>query len=107
MDTLGAPEFPQFLRLIFALVFVLGLMGGLAFLLKKLGLAAQTPSVRGDKKRLRMVESLPLDARRRLVLLECDEKQHLVILGATGETVIASDIPAPPVDESAKADEAS
>ncbi|MCK5375173.1 MAG: flagellar biosynthetic protein FliO, partial [Alphaproteobacteria bacterium] len=74
---------------------------------KKLGLAAQTPVIRGNNRRLRLVESLPLDARRRLVLLECDKIQHLVILSASGETVIESNIPArPSVDESAKADDA-
>ena len=108
MNALATPELPQFLRLIIALVIVLGLMGGLTFLLKKLGLAAQTPVIHGNKKRLRLVESLPLDARRRLVLLECDKTQHLVILSASSETVIETDIPArPSVDESIKADDAS
>ncbi len=105
MDTVISPELPQFLRLVIALVIVLSLMGGLALLLKKLGLAEKSPSLRNSKRRLRLVESLPLDARRRLVLLECDDKQHLVVLGATGETLIKSDIPIPSVDESLKADE--
>ena len=109
MDTVLSPELPQFLKLIFALAIVLSLMGGLAFVLKKLGLAEKAPSMRGSKRRLKFVESLPLDARRRLVLLECDDKQHLVILGAASEMLIKSDIPIPAlaVDENAKADEAS
>lgn len=107
MDTFFPPELPQFFRLIIAFGIVLGLMGGLAFLLKKLGLAERNPGLRNGKHRLRIVESLHLDARRRLMLLECDDKQHLVILGINGETLIDSDISAPPVDESIKADEAS
>ncbi len=114
MDTVLTPELPQFLRLVIALAIVIVLMGGLAFILKKLGLAEKTASMRGKKRRLRIVESLPLDARRRLVLLECDNAQHLVILGATGETLIKSDIPVPlpvsvdvDVDESSKANVAS
>jgi flagellar protein FliO/FliZ len=107
MDSIITPELPQFLRLIIALAIVLSLMGGLALLLKKLGLAEKAPTLRNNKRRLRLVESLPLDARRRLVLLECDDKQHLVILSATSETLIKSDIPTPPVDESSKADEGS
>ncbi len=107
MDIVLAPELPQFLRLIIALAIVISLMGGLALLLKKLGLAEKSPSMRNKKRRLKMVESLPLDARRRLVLLECDDTQHLVILSANGETLIKSEIPIPPVDESSKADEAS
>ena len=107
MDTALSPELPQFLRLILALGIVLGLMGGLAFLLKKLGLADRNICVRSGKRRLKLVESLPLDARRRLVLLQRDDKQHLVILSANGETLIESDISAPPVDESLKEDEGS
>ncbi len=98
MDTIS-PDLPQFLRLIIALGVVLMLMGGLAMLIKKLGLSAHTSIIRsGDRKRLQIVESIPLDARRRLVIIKCDKQEHLVILSANGETVIAKDIP--PVDYS-------
>lgn len=96
MENLLIPEMPQFLRLLIALGIVLGLMGGLAFLLKKLGLADKNICVRGAKRRLKIVESLPLDARRRLVIFQCDERQHLVILGINGETLIDSGISASP-----------
>ena len=52
------------------------------------------------KRRLKVVEALPLDARRRLVLLQRDNKQHLVILGPNGETVIETDIKPKPDDKS-------
>ena len=84
-------ELPQVLRLIAALAFVLALMGGLALILKKLGLA-RTPVVSSKQRRLKVIEALPLDARRRLVLLQRDDKQHLVILGASSETVIETNI---------------
>ncbi len=84
-------DLPQIFRLLAALAFVVALMGGLALLLKKLGLPG-TPDVPANKRRLKIVESLPLDARRRLVLLQCDTTQHLVILSASGETVIGTDI---------------
>lgn len=87
-----SPEIPQILRLIIALGIVLALLGGFTLLLKKLGLAPETTLQTGDKKRLKIVESLPLDARRRLVILQCDTQEHLVILNANGETVIARDI---------------
>lgn len=83
----------EFGRMIAALVFVIALMGGLAIVLKKLGLSGP-PVPSGGRKRLRVVESVPLDARRRLVLVQCDDSQHLVILGPGGETVIKTDIPA-------------
>ncbi len=91
MDVIS-PDLPQFLRLILALGFVLALMGGLSFLIKKLGLAPQNSIKTGDTRRLKIVESLPLDVRRRLVIIKCDDQEHLVILGANSETVIAHDL---------------
>ncbi len=103
MDTIASsPELlPQLLRLAMALLFVLALMGGLAMLLKKLGLATNSSIKTTEKRRLRIVESLPLDPRRRLVIVKCDDKEHLVILSTNGETVIDSNIDI--VDDSAKA----
>jgi flagellar protein FliO/FliZ len=88
MDTLLA------LKASSALAFVMGLMYLLALGLKRLGLAA--PALPGVKRRLRVVESLPLDARRRLVLVRRDQKEHLLVLGPEGETVVETGIPAAP-----------
>ena len=88
-------ELPSLLKMIAALIFVLGLMGGLALLLKKLGLSGHV-STPGQKNRLKVVESIPLDQRRRLVLIQRDDAQHLVILGPNSETVVETDIA--PVD---------
>ena len=87
MDVVS-PELPQFIRLLLALALVLALMGGLAYLLKRLGLSTNTPIKKGDNRRLSIVEALPLDARRRLVIVSCDDKEHLIILGANSETVV-------------------
>lgn len=83
----------EFGRMIAALVFVIALMGGFALLLKKLGLSGPA-SVNTGRRRLKVIESMPLDARRRLVLVQCDDAQHLIILGPGGETVVKTDIPA-------------
>lgn len=98
MDVVS-PELPQFIRLLLALGFVLALMGGFALLVKKLGLSAQMPTKRGADKRLEVIESLPIDARRRLAIIRCDDKEHLVVFGANSETVIDRDIQT--VDDSA------
>ena len=84
-------DLPQILRLIAAMVFVLALMGGLALVLKKLGLGGH-PNIPQKKRRLKLIESLPLDSRRRAVLMQRDDKQHLVILGPNSETVVETDI---------------
>lgn len=83
---------PQIVRLLVAMGIVLVMMGGLAYCLKRLGLGDAAPKDSNKTKRLHLIESLPLDARRRAVLLRCDESEHLVILGANGETVIKTDI---------------
>ena len=82
-----------YLRFIAALVFVLALMGGFWILLRKLGLSG--PQRSGGKRRLKVIESLHLDSRRRALIIQRDNTQHLVILGPTGETVVETQIPVP------------
>ena len=84
-------SFTQIAQLLLSLALVVALMGGLAYIVKRLGLSNSMPVHKGDK-RLKIVESQALDARRRLVLVQCDEKQHLVMLGINGDTVIQTDI---------------
>lgn len=85
---MGIEDYIKFLA---ALIFVLSLMGGLAFALKKLGLSQN--ALGGSKnKRLKISEVLPIDARRKLVLMRQDDKEHLVLLSSSGDTVIKTDI---------------
>lgn len=84
-------DISAYLRFVAALIFVLSLMGGLWLTLKRLGLAGPVVPT-GVKRRLKVVESLAIDSRRRAVLLQRDDTQHLVILGPTGETVIETNI---------------
>jgi flagellar protein FliO/FliZ len=80
------------LKLIAALGFVLALMGGLALAVRKFGLAQGIPRTNSASRRLKVIESLSLDPRRRAVLIRCDDKDHLVILGPNGETVVTGDL---------------
>lgn len=77
-------DLPQILRIIAAFAFVMALMGGFLIVLKKLNLAQGNPA----KRRLKIVEVLYLDSKRKLAIIQRDEKQHLVILGPSSETVI-------------------
>jgi len=78
---------PEILRILFGLIAVIGLIGLAALGAQKLGLASASGGfVR--KRRLALVESLALDARRRVAIIKCDGVEHLIILGATSETVI-------------------
>lgn len=91
-------EAPDYLKFFAAFMFVLALMGGLSLILKRVGLgkAAFMPQ---EKRRLKVLEILPLDARRKAVLLSRDGMEHLVILGPSGETVVETHIKAPHADD--------
>ena len=78
------------LRFAAALVFVLSLMGGLALAMRKFGHGA--PITGPAKRRLRIVETMALDHRRRLFLIRHDDREHLIILGHNGETLIESGV---------------
>ena len=87
-------DYQDYLKFFAALIFVLSLMGGLAFVLKRLGLG-QAGMISPSKKRLKIVEILPLDGRRKAVIIQRDDTQHLVLLGPSGETVVETNIKAP------------
>lgn len=82
-------DLPQLVRIIVALIFVLALMGGLALFLRKMGYT-QVPA--GNKRRLKVVEVLHIDAKRKLAIVQRDDKQHLILMGTTDDTLIESGI---------------
>ncbi|MEO1243585.1 MAG: flagellar biosynthetic protein FliO [Pseudomonadota bacterium] len=77
----------EILRILFGFVAVLGLIGLAAMAARRLGLASATGGI-ARRRRLAIVESLAIDARRRAVIIKCDDKEHLIVLGANGEMVI-------------------
>ncbi|MEL7485590.1 MAG: flagellar biosynthetic protein FliO [Pseudomonadota bacterium] len=85
-------------RIFFALMSVLGLIGVLAFAARKTGLSTGGVSF-ARKRRLSAIETLNLDPRRKLALVRCDEKEYLLVLGPTGETVVARDLDPIAADE--------
>lgn len=74
-----------------ALLFVLALMGGLALLLKKMGIAGPA-LVTPNKRRLKVIENLAVDSRRRIILIKRDDKEHLLLLGQNNDIVIEQNI---------------
>ena len=94
---------PQtYLQVAAALVFVLALIGLLAVLARRFGLGGHAPARRG-RRRLALVEVIPLDAKRRLALVRRDDVEHLLVLGPTGEQVVESGIASPASDFAAEA----
>lgn len=87
-------DMADYTRFILALLFVLGLIALLAAAVRRFGLGLpQTPVRRGKDKRLGLVETMPIDAKRRLVLFKRDDVEHLVILGSTTETLVETIVP--------------
>ena len=88
----------EVIKIFFALIAVLGMIGLLALAARKAGLASASGGfIR--QRRLQLVETLALDGRRRLAIIKCDDKEHLLVLGPTGESVIAHDLETPPAPE--------
>lgn len=83
----------DYLRFVAALVFVLGLIGVTAWLARRFRLGARAAGIAG--RRLTLVETLPLDARRRLMLVRRDGTEHLLLVGQDGNRLIESGIAAP------------
>jgi flagellar protein FliO/FliZ len=81
-------DLADYLRFALALLFVLGLIGLLAWLVRRY---RPGDGLRADgRRRLALLETLPLDARRRLVLVRRDDALHLLLLGEDGNRLIES-----------------
>ena len=75
-------DFTTFARAIFALAVTLGLVGLSAVALRRFGPDALARFTSNKKeRRLAVVESLVLDPARRLVIVSCDGRERLILLG--------------------------
>ncbi len=88
-------EWSGYLRFVLALLVVLGLIGGFAWIARRSGVGGIQTGRKGRSDRLEVVEALSIDARRRLVIIRRDDREHLVLLGPEGERVIETGF-APP-----------
>ncbi len=86
-------DLEDYFRFAVALFFVLGLIGLLALIAKRFGMMPRVTrgGSRGDK-RVNIVDVTNIDGKRRLILVRRDDREHLILLGVNGETVIESAI---------------
>jgi flagellar protein FliO/FliZ len=73
-------------RTLFALVATLALIGAAAYGARRLGMLQ--PGAQ-SARRLKVSESLMLDPRRRLVIVRCDDREHVLLLSPAGDVVVA------------------
>lgn len=75
MSTIG------YVQYIAALIFVIGLVIAAGWVARRFGLGGAMATPLGRRRRLQMIEVLPVDARRRLVLVRRDDVEHLLLIG--------------------------
>ena len=86
-------ETQGYLTAIVSLIFVLGLIGLIAILARRLGVGIPLKIKNGSKgRRLKIVEVAPLDAKRQLILIQRDNIEHLILISPTTELVVESGI---------------
>lgn len=80
----------DYAQAVLALIFVLGLIGVLTVVARRLGLGNLTPTLGSKHKRVRIKEVTNLDGKRRLILVRRDNREHLILLGINGEQIVES-----------------
>lgn len=97
----------DYIRILFSLIAVLGMIGVFAVLgprvLTRAGTLGGKLAMRKAKPRLKILETLSLDTKRRIAIIQCDDREHLVILGAQSETVLDVNLPATPQSDRGEA----
>ena len=101
-------DLAEYFRFFLALGFVLVLIAILAALVRRSGLGGRLAVAKtAGERRLDLIEVRPIDAKRKLVLLRRDDREHLVLLGHSSDLLIESDIPVDPARAAADAEAAS
>jgi flagellar protein FliO/FliZ len=90
-DLLGG--LPLIVRLIGAIVVVLALIGGAAWLLRRFGPGnLGGAAARGRQPRLAVIEAGAVDGRRKLVIVRRDNVEHLIMIGGPTDILIEANI---------------
>lgn len=87
-------ETTSILNAFLALLFVLGLVGLTSVAIRYFGAERFLTKTlnKAKNKRLKLVDYLTIDARRRLILVQRDDVEHLILVGGESETIIETNI---------------
>jgi flagellar protein FliO/FliZ len=80
-------ELLDWARAVAALVATLALIALAAYAARRFGMLQ--PGANKPNRRLKIMESLMIDPRRRLVVVRFDDRDHLLLLSQTGDKTIA------------------
>lgn len=86
-------EYADYIKSLLGLIFVLGLILLIAWAARRYGLGMATVRT-GSRRRLAVIESTTVDAKRRLVLVRRDGREHLLLVGGGSDLVIEKNIQA-------------
>ena len=93
-------DLEYYLRFLAALILVIALIALVAWVARRFGFAGRLSQVGGrSSRRLGVVEFMALDPKTRMVLVQRDQTQHLLLLGVNGPVVVERGIDAPPGPE--------
>lgn len=84
-------DMANYIRTVAALVLVLGMIVGVLWLLRRFGVPGMVPRLPANR-RLAVIETIAVDSRRRLVLVRRDNREHLLLLGTTGDVLVETNI---------------
>lgn len=82
----------QYLKYIVGLLIVLGLIALIALLARRLGMVPRVSRDPSTPRRLSITDVLSVDAKRRLVLVKRDDREHLLLLGPERDVVVERNI---------------
>lgn len=78
----------DFIKTIAALIFVLCLIWAFAYVLKRFGFGGVPRVKQKAERRLEILEILPLEPRKRLLLIRRDDQEHLILSGPESDVVV-------------------
>lgn len=82
---MDATSYPRFFL---GLAVVIGLIYGLAYVVKRLGLDKKLRGATGAQGRLAVADVLYLDPKRKLLLVRADAREYLLLVSGEGVTVV-------------------
>lgn len=91
------------LRTMGALGVVLGILGGALWAIRRYDIKLPGRVGAGAGRRVELIERLPLDARRSVALIRRDGREHLILVGPEGATLVETGIVRDELDAQADA----
>ncbi|MGE4371771.1 MAG: flagellar biosynthetic protein FliO [Xanthobacter sp.] len=96
LQQLFGAELDFWVRLAISLIVIAVLLGVTAIIMRRMG-RKNTPAgmvrQRSGRSRIAVVDAVPVDQNRRLVLVRRDDREHLLLTGGASDVVVEHDIP--------------